>query len=71
MIFERQSLTVFQDEEIRPDEKTRIFINPDGPVISAVLSSFRGNREKNDVDTYGNIQNIAALLSAGRIQSDR
>ena len=32
-ILEQIIKPVFQDEEIRPDDRTRIFVNPDGPFI--------------------------------------
>ncbi|MEW6299085.1 MAG: methionine adenosyltransferase [Thermodesulfobacteriota bacterium] len=45
---------VFQDEEVRPDEKTRIFINPDGPFILGGPSVHSGlTGRKNAIDTYG------------------
>lgn len=44
----------FTDEAIRPDAKTHIFINPEGPFIvggPSVHSGFTGR--KNAIDTYG------------------
>ena len=34
--------SVFQDEEIRPDKKTMIFINPDGPFVTGGPSVHSG-----------------------------
>ena len=33
---------VFTDEAVRPDEKTMIFVNPDGPFVTAVHQSIQG-----------------------------
>lgn len=44
----------FTEEEIRPDGRTQVFVNPDGPLIvggPAVHSGLTGR--KNAVDTYG------------------
>jgi len=47
-------LPVFQDEEIKPDDKTRIFINPDGPFLTGGPSVHSGlTGKKTAVDTYG------------------
>lgn len=43
-----------QDEEIKIDNRTRIFINPEGPVITGGPSVHSGlTGRKNAVDTYG------------------
>lgn len=65
---------VFSDEPIRPDTKTRIFINPDGPFIGggpAVHSGVTGR--KNAVDTYGEYsrQSEAALSGKDPLRIDR
>ncbi len=45
---------VFHDEEIRPDNRTKIFVNPEGPVIAGGPSIHSGlTGRKNAVDTYG------------------
>jgi len=45
---------IFQDEELKPDAKTRIFINPDGPFLTGGPSIHSGlTGKKNAVDTYG------------------
>lgn len=44
----------FLDEEIKPDERTKFFVNPNGPIITGgpyVHSGLTGR--KNAVDTYG------------------
>jgi len=59
--------SVFQDEEIRPDEKTRIFINPDGPVIIGGPSVHSGvTGRKNDVDTYGEYSKHSGSALSGK-----
>jgi S-adenosylmethionine synthetase len=65
---------VFNDEPIRPDAKTRIFVNPDGPFIGggpAVHSGLTGR--KNAVDTYGEYsrQSEAALSGKDPLRIDR
>jgi len=65
---------VFDDEEIKPDEKTRIFINPDGPFIvggPAVHSGLTGR--KNAIDTYGEYSKHSGSALSGKdpIRIDR
>ena len=65
---------VFADEEIKPDEKTRIFINPDGPFIvggPAVHSGLTGR--KNAIDTYGEYSKHSGSALSGKdpIRIDR
>ena len=65
---------VFQDEEIKPDAQTRIFINPDGLVIGggpALHSGVTGR--KNDVDTYGEYAKHSGSALSGKdpIRIDR
>ncbi|WP_250124149.1 methionine adenosyltransferase [Chroococcidiopsis sp. CCMEE 29] len=65
---------VFQNEEIQPDEKTRIFINPDGPVIVGGPSVHSGvTGRKNDVDTYGEYAKHSGSALSGKdpIRIDR
>jgi len=65
---------VFEDEEIRPDEKTKIFINPDGAVIIGGPSVHSGvTGRKNDVDTYGEYSKHSASALSGKapIRIDR
>ncbi|ALF52424.1 S-adenosylmethionine synthetase [Nostoc piscinale CENA21] len=65
---------VFENEEIRPDAKTRIFINPDGPFIKggpAVHSGLTGR--KNAIDTYGEYSKHSGSALSGKdpIRIDR
>jgi len=65
---------VFQDELIKPDGQTRIFINPDGPFIGggpALHSGLTGR--KNGVDTYGGYsrQIESALSGKDPLRIDR
>lgn len=58
---------VFQDAEIQPDEKTRIFINPDGPVEIGGPSVHSGvTGRKNDVDTYGEYSKHSGSALSGK-----
>jgi S-adenosylmethionine synthetase len=65
---------VFKDEEICPDEKTRIFVNPDGPFIMGGPSIHSGlTGRKNAIDTYGEYarQSGATLSGKGPMRIDR
>jgi S-adenosylmethionine synthetase len=44
---------VFKDEPIRPDKRTRIFINPDGPYLGGPTHHSGLTGRKTAVDTYG------------------
>ena len=44
---------VFVDQPIKPDKKTRIFINPDGPFLGGPTYHSGLTGRKNGVDTYG------------------
>ncbi|MBN1101877.1 MAG: methionine adenosyltransferase [Deltaproteobacteria bacterium] len=44
---------VFEDQEIKPDKKTRVFINPDGPFLGGPTHHSGLTGRKNGVDTYG------------------
>ncbi len=58
---------VFHDEEIKPDEKTRIFINPDGPFLiggPAVHSGLTGR--KTAIDTYGEYARHSGAALSGK-----
>jgi S-adenosylmethionine synthetase len=53
-LLERVIVPAFQDQAIRPDAGTRIFINPDGPQITGGPSVHSGlTGRKNAMDTYG------------------
>lgn len=58
---------VFHDEPIGPDDKTRIFINPDGPFVvggPAVHSGLTGR--KNAIDTYGEYARHSGAALSGK-----
>lgn len=58
---------VFQDEEVRPDEKTRIFVNPDGPFIIGGPSVHSGlTGRKNAIDTYGEYSRHSGAALSGK-----
>ena len=58
---------VFETEAIRPDDQTRIFINPDGLLINggpAVHSGVTGR--KNAIDTYGEYAKHSGAALSGK-----
>jgi S-adenosylmethionine synthetase len=58
---------IFQEEPIRPDEKTRIFINPDGPFIVGGPSVHSGlTGRKNAIDTYGEYSRHSGAALSGK-----
>jgi len=58
---------VFQDEEIRPDDRTRIFVNPDGPFIAGGPSVHSGlTGRKNAIDTYGEYSRQSGAALSGK-----
>ncbi|MGH7961806.1 MAG: methionine adenosyltransferase [Candidatus Binatia bacterium] len=58
---------VFQEEEIRPDAKTRVFINPDGPFIIGGPSVHSGlTGRKNAIDTYGEYSRHSGAALSGK-----
>jgi len=65
---------VFADEPVRPDDRTGIFINPDGPLITGGPSVHSGlTGRKNAIDTYGEYsrQSGAALSGKDPARMDR
>lgn len=59
--------SAFYDEPIKPDENTRIFVNPDGPFIMggpAVHSGLTGR--KNAIDTYGEYSRHSGSALSGK-----
>jgi S-adenosylmethionine synthetase len=65
---------IFEHEEIRPDANTRIFVNPDGPLIKggpALHSGLTGR--KNAIDTYGEYSKHSGSALSGKdpIRIDR
>lgn len=58
---------VFQDEEFKPDNKTRIFINPDGPFVIGGPSVHSGlTGRKNAIDTYGEYSRHSGAALSGK-----
>jgi len=58
---------VFQEEEIHPDSKTRIFVNPDGPFIIGGPSVHSGlTGRKNAIDTYGEYSRHSGAALSGK-----
>jgi S-adenosylmethionine synthetase len=58
---------IFHDEEIKPDDRTRIFINPDGPFLiggPAVHSGLTGR--KTAIDTYGEYARHSGAALSGK-----
>ncbi|HET6515044.1 MAG TPA: methionine adenosyltransferase [Thermodesulfovibrionales bacterium] len=57
----------FQDEEIQPDKRTRIFINPDGPFLVGGPSVHSGlTGRKNSIDTYGEYSRHSGAALSGK-----
>jgi len=58
---------VFKAEEIKPDKKTKIFVNPDGPVIVGGPSYHSGlTGRKCAVDTYGEYARHSGKALSGK-----
>jgi S-adenosylmethionine synthetase len=58
---------VFRDEEITPDQNTKIFINPDGPFIIGGPSVHSGlTGRKNAIDTYGEYSRHSGAALSGK-----
>lgn len=58
---------VFQDETIRPDGKTLIFVNPDGPFRVGGPSVHAGlTGRKNAIDTYGEYSRHGGAALSGK-----
>jgi len=57
----------FQDEETKPDVKTRIFVNPEGPFIQGGPSVHSGlTGRKNAIDTYGEYSRHSGSALTGK-----
>jgi S-adenosylmethionine synthetase len=57
----------FRDEEITPDDQTRIFVNPDGPFILGGPSVHSGlTGRKNAIDTYGEYSRHSGAALSGK-----
>jgi S-adenosylmethionine synthetase len=60
-------MPVFADEPIRPDDQTRIFVNPDGPFIVGGPSIHSGlTGRKNAIDTYGEYSRHSGAALSGK-----
>jgi S-adenosylmethionine synthetase len=58
---------VFAEEEIQPDERTRIFINPEGPFVLGGPSVHSGlTGRKNAIDTYGEYSRHSGSALSGK-----
>jgi S-adenosylmethionine synthetase len=58
---------VFAEEAIRPDERTRIFVNPDGPFVVGGPSIHAGlTGRKNAIDTYGEYSRHSGSALSGK-----
>jgi S-adenosylmethionine synthetase len=58
---------VFHEEEIKPDNKTRVFINPDGPFVTGGPSIHSGlTGRKNAIDTYGEYARHSGAALSGK-----
>ena len=58
---------VFEDEATKPDEKTQIFINPDGPFLLGGPSVHSGlTGRKNAIDTYGEFSRHSGAALSGK-----
>ncbi|MGM3304694.1 methionine adenosyltransferase [Anabaena sp. WFMT] len=65
---------IFESEEIKPDAKTRIFINPDGRFITGGPTTHAGlTGRKNAIDTYGEYSKHSGSALSGKdpIRIDR
>jgi len=59
--------SVFLDEFIKPDNNTRIFVNPDGPFITGGPSIHSGlTGRKNAIDTYGEYSRHSGAALSGK-----
>lgn len=58
---------VFEETEIQPDDKTRIFINPDGPFVRGGPAAHSGlTGRKNAIDTYGEYSRHSGAALSGK-----
>jgi S-adenosylmethionine synthetase len=58
---------VFADESIKPDDKTRIFINPEGEFVTGGPSLHSGlTGRKNAIDTYGEYSRHSGAALSGK-----
>lgn len=58
---------VFEDEELKPDNRTRIFVNPDGLFLTGGPSVHSGlTGRKNAIDTYGEYSRHSGAALSGK-----
>ncbi|MBE9169853.1 methionine adenosyltransferase [Pleurocapsales cyanobacterium LEGE 06147] len=58
---------VFENQTIKPDENTKIFINPDGPLIIGGPAAHSGmTGRKNAIDTYGEYSRHSGAALSGK-----
>jgi S-adenosylmethionine synthetase len=57
---------VFADAEIRPDNKTRIFVNPEGPFMGGPSHHSGLTGRKSGVDTYGEFSRHSGNALSGK-----
>jgi S-adenosylmethionine synthetase len=58
---------VFQDEAVKPDRRTEIFINPDGLFVTGGPSTHSGlTGRKNAIDTYGGYSRHSGTALSGK-----
>jgi S-adenosylmethionine synthetase len=66
-IMETVIMPAFQDETTKPDNKTLIFVNPDGPFIQGGPSVHSGlTGRKNAIDTYGEYSRHSGSALTGK-----
>lgn len=59
--------SVFKDEPVRPDEKTKVFINPEGVMMLGGPGMHSGlTGRKNAVDTYGEYSRYSGSALSGK-----
>ena len=58
---------ILQEAEVKPDDRTRIFVNPDGPFIVGGPSIHSGlTGRKNAIDTYGEYSRHSGAALSGK-----
>jgi S-adenosylmethionine synthetase len=57
---------VFENEQIKPDKKTRIFVNPDGPFLGGPSHHCGLTGRKSGVDTYGEYSRHSGKALSGK-----
>ena len=65
-VMEAVIVPVFEDEDIRPDKNTMIFINPDGIFLGGPLYHSGQTGRKNAVDTYGGFSRHSGNALSGK-----